>query len=342
VAWKDTLVIDELNTGDFGDGVAVDALAQIFFSKVTPEGELVILHRSSDGASSGTTLVPGEGRDRAESLALAGDGSALYVATAGAVLAVDPSPGELLWEHPAGAVLVFHDVLADPEGGVLARGVAGFSNGVVALDADGGPRFNFTDDAMLTKDHAGWARDADGEIILAFNVFLADPPPRLRVRKHAANNGEIVWQRLHDRDAGLVISAAVVAGDGAIYLAGEESVSGIAENMVTLYRLDADGALEWAVAVGENPRLFGEAAQGLVALVDGDVLIAPTELPQVLRFDAAGELVGTIDVSDGMIDYTGMAMQQDPCGAVAFVHTGFLEVDPDTWQRALTVGRLWP
>jgi len=342
VVWQETLVAPKEGEGEVGDGVAVDAIGQIFFTTLTAEGTLVVINRAIDGLSGGTATTPDGGRDRAESLALASDGTVLYIATASAVLAVDPSHGDLVWEHPAGDVLKFHDVLADPQGGVFARGIAGIPNGVVALDADGGTRFTFTDDADPNHGHAGFARTAEGALILAFDVDVNDASANLRTRQYTTNTSDIAWQRFYDRDAGVVISAAATAPDGAIYLAGEESKSDIPDGIVTLYRLGADGALEWAVAVIANQKLFGEARQALLVLADGDVLIAPTELPQVLRFNAAGEQVGKTDISDDMVDYTGMAMQQDPCGAVAFVHTGFREVAPDEWHRALTVGRLWP
>lgn len=342
VVWQETLVAPTLDVDVVGDGVAVDALGQIFFTTRTPEGTLIVVNRNNAGLEGGTITTPGVGRSRAESLALASDGSALYIATASAILAVDPTNGDVLWEHAGGDVLTFHDVLADPQGGVLARGVAGFPNGVVALDADGGTRFTFTDDAEPNQGHAGFARTPDGGLILAFNVALEDASANLRARKYVPNSSEIAWQRFYDRDTSVVISAAATAPDGAIYLAGEESKSGIDDNMVTLYRLAADGALEWAVAVAENPRKFGEAPQGLLVLTSGDILIAPTELPQVLRLDPLGMQIGKTDISDDMVDYTGMAMQQDPCGAVAYIHTGFHEMTPDEWHRAVTVGLLWP
>lgn len=345
LVWQESMFAVTLADGDFGDGVAVDPSGKVLFVSNPGAGtdrNLVLNLRTLDGAPLAPIAIAGTDRERPDGLALAADGSALHIVSAGNVLAVRPGDGAVLWEHASGPLLQFEDILPDPDGGALVRGTTGSPNGVLALDAAGGLRFSFTDDADPSDDHAGFARTGDGSLILAFDTFVADPPANLRVRKYAAGGSKIAWQTLGLRDNRPVISAAVEASDGALYLAGAESKAGLGDYIITLYRLTADGELEWATPVAADPTVHGDGVQRLLALPGGEVLLAATAVPQIFRYAASGELVGATDIPDDFVRYTGVALAADPCAGAVFVHTGFLAQNGDDWHAALTVGRLRP
>jgi hypothetical protein len=198
---------------------------------------------------------------------------------------------------------------------------AQFNQGCVHLQASGA--LSGTGGTVQMAD-GGFATAASRVLGMASNVLL--------LRTNA--EGQLLWAKSYDSGMADDVYAMVPTDDGGLVLAGTSAGNATVGTALLLFKLDANGALQWSHVYGEADGDLRMEGTGLAALADGGFALCGTSSQTnrrgaaVVRTNSVGEVLWSKRLgASGSVD-VGRDILEAPNGDLLVVGTVSGVADP--------------
>jgi YD repeat-containing protein len=231
------------------------------------------------------------------------------------------------WQTAKGGRGSFTNLALAPNGGYYAAGTDDSDVLLVRYDANGEIVWSYILDNPDGNDFArGMAPAPDGGVYLGARVTFynnaIDTMPYARWLAHITPDGEIDWQyRWPDIDSGPHYRGVAAPSDGTAYVCGSLPSTGIFGEPVLL-SFAPNGQLKW---VRSWPTSGDQTASDIAVDTGGNAYLSfdqETGTPLVsrlLKFDAAGNTVGKLELTNPLGSITARALSADGDGLVTML-----------------------